>query len=482
MASIPGETLGVLNVALAVYWLAVALLIISEDREPTSALAWLLVLWALPFVGLVLYFLFGRNWPAITQRSARTREVRSATDRFMTTVYALYAEDTAVLKERVEGRLAAKLVNLIEEKAGAPPLPVRTCDIYGSGEEYFSVLLDDLASARRFIHMNYFIWKNDELGKRIIQVLHERLAEGVEVRILNDFVGGLLYRKPDFSALEDAGAYIGSDISHLSRMNYSNHRKITVIDGEIGHTGGFNIGQEYIDGGKRFPAWRDTAIRITGPGVADLEKLFDMRWFEVYGKSLFDGRYYPDPSLAHGDTMVQTVHHGYDDPWMSATRSYQVAIAGARKRVLLQSPYFVPDASTFDALINAAASGVQVEFMITRWLDKKVPFWAAETYFKPLLEAGARVWLWEPGFFHAKTLTLDDEICAIGTLNMDVRSLKINKELVVWVYDESRAAEHTRLFGADRQRSHELTLDEVDGWSRGRRWRNSVARLFSNLL
>ncbi len=477
-----GNLLALLNAAIVVYWIGVAVLIVSEDREPTSALAWLLVLWALPFFGLLLYFLFGRNWPVIIQRSPTTRALHDIVERFMPGIYEPYAGQTAALKERLDGTFEAGIVNLIEQKAGAPPLPVRSCEIYGTGEEYFEVLIADLESAKRFIHMNYFIWKPDELGDRIVKVLHKRLAEGVEVRILNDFVGNMLYKKADFDALKRAGAHVGSDISSLARINYSNHRKITVVDGEIGHSGGFNIGQEYIDGGSRFPSWRDTGIRITGPGVADLEKLFDMRWYEVYGEDLFDARYYPDPSLPHGDIMVQTVHHGYDDPWMSATRSYQMAIAGARERVMLQSPYFVPDPTTFDTLINAVAGGARVDIMITKWLDKKVPFWAAESYFEPLLAAGGHIWLYEKGFFHGKTLTVDDETCAIGTLNMDMRSLKINKELMIWVYDEAVVAESARLFLEDREHCSELTLEEVRAWTRGRRFRNSAARLLSNLL
>jgi cardiolipin synthase A/B len=221
---------------------------------------------------------------------------------------------------------------------------------------------------------------------------------------------------------------------------------------------------------------------MTGPGVADLEKLFDMRWYEVFGEDLFDPAYYPDPTLPHGDIMVQTVQQGYDDPWNSVTRSYQLAISGARNRVQLQSPYLVPDPTTFDVLINAAASGVKVDFMTTAWPDKKTPWWAAESYFEPFLSAGGRIWLWEPGFFHAKSLTVDGEACAIGTLNMDIRSLRVNKELMVWVYDREVVASNERLFLEDLKDCRELTLEEVQAWPRGRRFRNSTARLLSHLL
>ncbi|HSN44406.1 MAG TPA: cardiolipin synthase [Propionibacteriaceae bacterium] len=471
----------VVDVLLVLYWIAVVLFVVSEDRDPTAALAWLLVLIALPVVGLVIYFFFGRNWPIITQRSAKTKRVFAAAAAFMPGVYAPYREKV-VGHPTLEKPWIQRNITLIESTVFAPVLPVRTCDIYGEGDEYFDVLLADLAAATRFIHMSYFIWGKDELTARISAILHDRLKAGVEVRILNDSVGCLAYRKDELKALAAAGAHVRSDLTGLARVNYSNHRKITVVDAEIGHSGGFNIGQEYIDGGKRFPAWRDTGIRITGAGVADLEKLFDVRWFDAHGENLFDASYYPDPALPAGDIMVQTVHQGYDDPWTAVTRSYQLAISSAKDRVQVQTPYFVPDPTTLDALINAAASGVQVDLMTTHWLDKKVPWWAAESFFEQFLQAGGRIWKWEKGFFHAKSITIDGEACSIGTLNLDIRSLKINKELMIWVYDPKVAAEHERLFLDDLKECKQVTLAEVQGWSRPRKLRNSVFRLFSNLL
>lgn len=471
-----------IDAVLLAYWLAVVVFIVSEDRNPTAALAWLLVLIALPVLGLVLYFFFGRNWPEITQRSPATRRVREAVGRFMPTVYRPHRSWARALAADEDRPWVRRNIHLVDQKLATPPLPVRTCDFHGNGEEYFDVLLADLAGAQRFIHMSYFIWKQDALTARITEVLLDRLAAGVEVRILNDFLGCLRHPKDEMKRLAEAGAIVKADVTGLARLNYRNHRKITVVDAEIGHTGGFNVAQEYIDGGKRFPGWRDTGMRITGPGVADLEKLFDIRWLEAHGEDLFDARYYPDPSLPSGDIMVHTVHHGYDDPWHTLTRSYQLAISGARDRVLLQSPYFVPDQSTLDALVNAAAGGVRVDLMTTSWIDKKIPWWAAESFFEPFLAAGGRIWQWKKGFFHAKSLTIDGTACAVGTLNLDIRSLRINKELMVWVYDPEVAARHEQLFLDDLRDCRELTLDEVRSWGRGRRLRNSASRLFSNLL
>ena len=471
-----------IDAVLLAYWLAVVVFIVSEDRNPTAALAWLLVLIALPVLGLVVYFFFGRNWPEITQRSPATRRVREAVGRFMPTVYRPHRSRARALASDEDRPWVRRNIHLVEHKLATPPLPVRTCDFHGNGEEYFDALLADLAGAHRFVHMSYFIWKQDALTARITEVLLDRLAAGVEVRILNDFLGCLRHPKDEMKRLAEAGAIVKADVTGLARLNYRNHRKITVVDAEIGHTGGFNVAQEYIDGGNRFPGWRDTGMRITGPGVADLEKLFDIRWLEAHGEDLFDARYYPDPSLPSGDIMVHTVHHGYDDPWHTLTRSYQLAISGARDRVLLQSPYFVPDQSTLDALLNAAAGGVRVDLMTTSWIDKKIPWWAAESFFEPFLAAGGRIWQWEKGFFHAKSLTIDGTACAVGTLNLDIRSLRINKELMVWVYDPEVAARHEQLFLDDLRDCRELTLDEVRSWGRGRRLRNSASRLFSNLL
>lgn len=470
------------DLAILVYWVAVAVLIISQDREPSITLAWLLVLFALPFVGLVIYFFFGRDWPHIVQKAPATQRLHEIVDGFMGRVYAPFASPRDEFMTRVEDPATRQVTTLIERKAGAPVLPVRTCDLFEHGDEYFDTLIGDLREAKRFVHMNYFIWGHDELTRRIVDALLERVRDGVEVRILNDYLGSRPHSNAQLDELGSAGAIVGTDLAGVARINYRNHRKITVIDGEIGHTGGFNLKQEYIDGGKRFPAWRDTGLRITGPGVADLEKLFDMRWYEVYGEDLFKPEYYPNPTLPTGDIMVQTVHQGYDDRWNAATRAYQIAMAGAHSHIQLQSPYFVPDQTTLDILINAAASGVRVDFMTTLWLDKQVPWWTAESYFEPLLAAGAHVWLWEKGFFHAKALNVDSKVCSVGSLNMDIRSLRINKELMVWAYDADVVARSESIFARDLEECRELTLDEVRSWPLARRLRNSSARLLSHLL
>ena len=302
------------------------------------------------------------------------------------------------------------------------------------------------------------------------------------MRILNDLVGCMTYSKVELDELRKAGAQVGSDISQLARVNYRNHRKITVIDAEIGHSGGFNIGQEYIDGGKRFPAWRDTGIRMTGPGVADLEKLFDMRWYEVFGEDLFLPGYYPDASLPPGDTMVQTIHQGYDDPVELGDACPPARNLGGPEPG--PAPVAVPGAGPdhprrpHQRGVGRRGGGLHDD----RLAGQARAVVGRRVLLRAAPPAGVRIWLWEKGFFHAKTLTVDGEVCSIGTLNLDMRSLRINKELMIWVYDEAVARKSERLFQDDLRDCRELTLEEVRAWSRPRRFRNSSARLLSNLL
>jgi cardiolipin synthase len=301
-----------------------------------------------------------------------------------------------------------------------------------------------------------------------------------------DWMGCISFKKRELKQLARAGAKVRADVTDLMRINYRNHRKIVVIDGEIGYTGGMNVGQEYIDGGERFATWRDSHLRLTGQAVAALEKLFASRWFEHKKdhEDLFGAQYMPapDPEAVATGTLVEVAAQGVEDPWSAARRTHMVAIGQAEESVWIQSPYFIPDYSVYDVMINAALSGIDVRFMMTGIPDKKIALWAAQTYYRKLIEAGARVYLYTGGFLHAKTIVVDRTVSAVGTMNMDQRSLKLHKEMMVWVFDRDFARQVADAFEVDMTNCHEVTLDDVLTVGRWRKFRNQAARLFSNVL
>lgn len=471
------------SLLILIYWIGVYVIVVSDDREPTITLAWLAILYALPLVGLILYFFLGRDWTAGRNTNFRASLQLMAPE--IEPTYDLYTPLQDKLKARYEGQYEDKIIRGIEIMNLARPLPATSFVDHPNGQDAFELLLEDLRGAKRFIHMQYFIWEQDELTARISEVLLDRVKAGVEVRVMYDWGGSLAYKKAELKELAAAGVQVVADVKGLSTVNYRNHRKITVVDGEIGHTGGLNIGQEYIDGGKAYPAWRDTGIRFTGPAVADLQKLFATRWYQVKGEMLMGEKYLPEPQpeLNQEDPlMLQVVAHSSDDPWSSSTRTHTIAITNARETCWVQSPYFVPSASVYDALIDAALSGVDVRFMMTGWPDHQSAFNAAKSYWGKYLEAGGKMYLYEKGFFHAKTIAVDSRVSAIGTMNMDLRSFTLQKEMMVWIYDTERAKELEGIFMDDLKECKEITLADVEEFTFGQRLRNSTSKLMAHLL
>ncbi len=469
-----------LGIPLLVYWVVVAVLLIMDDREPSRTLTWLFVLLLFPILGLVFFLFFGRDWKIITARRHSTEDFMESVVAKMEPIYERNAAAADRFQREYRDTAAGGISSTIEKENRAGILPAATLEIYPAGALKFAQLKKDLAAAQRFIHLEYFIWEKDELTAEITQILLDRIAAGVEVRIMYDYVGCISFKKDELKQLAAAGAAVSADVTNAMKLNYRNHRKIVVIDAEIGYTGGMNMGQEYIDGGERFATWRDTHMRYTGQAVAELQKLFAMRWFEDEHDDLLRDEYLPAPDgSGDGGVLTQTVAHSIEDVWEASRRAHMVAIGSARRTLRIQSPYFVPDEAMFETIMNAALRGVDVKFMMTGKIDKKLPFWAAQTYYEPLLKAGARIYQYEAGFFHAKTIAVDSLFGAVGTMNMDIRSLRLHKELMVWMYDEQKALQLEQIFDHDLEQCREITLAEVAAVPKRQRFRNSFARLFS---
>lgn len=472
--------------AFAVYVLVLIVLLINDEREPSLTLAWLLVLLFVPFLGVALYIFLGRNWKVVARRKGWTQELQAAREEGMEELYRRNRPAHDRFLREWHGTTADKVQRAISAKDIAQVLPASSLELFTRGADKFDRLKRDLRNARHSIHLQYFIWEQDRLTAEITGILLQRLAAGVEVRISYDWFGSILYGKRELRRLARAGAQVEADLADLLRINYRNHRKIVVIDGEIGYTGGLNMGQEYIDGGRRFATWRDTHLRMTGQAVGDLQKLFALRWYENrrHRQSLFAARYMPAPDAFCIDEgiLVEIAAQSVEDPWDVARRAHLVGIAQAEKTVFLQSPYFVPDYSIYDELINAALSGIEVRLMMAGVPDKRTVWWAAHTYYRRLIEAGGHVHQYMGGFFHAKTIVIDGSLAAVGTMNLDNRSLKLHRELMVWVFDEGFAQQVQASFYEDLRQCREITIEDLRAVGRVRRFRNQAARLLSDAL
>jgi cardiolipin synthase len=466
------------------YFVVSYLVLISDDSEPAEQFAWMFFVWALPFVGLPMYFIFGRDWRKNGQNRlvAMERQALPA----MSPIYDMYAAAEKHFKESKASRPQMKVANAIESLNLARPLPVRDIQLYSNGQSFFDAMCADMEKAQRFIHHQYFIWENDELTARIKDIMLDRLANGVEVRIVYDWMGSLRFKKNEMADLKAAGALIHADTKHLDSLNYRNHRKITVIDAEIGYNGGFNIGQEYIDGGNAYPSWRDSGLRYTGPGVAELQKWFGARWYVLHNKEkLLGAKYMPasDPTLNQGDpVIIQVIAQAAEDPYGSAALVHMIAMGASEKTLRVQSPYFVPDVPMLDAMVGAALSGVDVQFMMTGMPDHKTAWFAARTYYPKLLDAGARIFRYDAGFLHAKTISVDGTYCAVGTMNMDRRSFDLQREMMTWVHNGDIARELDAQFEIDKTKCTEVTQAEIDGYTFFDKLRQRSFRLMSHIL
>ncbi len=462
----------------------VVVALVTDDRDPTTILAWMLVIALVPVLGIVLYFFIGRNYRRDTPERDRLRAaVAQRAAAVLGPTYAAHAGYTARVEEELAGTPAGKLVVLGRRVTGFPVLPADSVEVFHRGADKFARLLGELAGAERYIHLMYLIWERDELTAKVTDILLERLARGVQVRIIYDWLSCFRYPKDELKRLAAAGAEVKPCYKRLAQLNYRNHMKIALIDGAAAYTGGMNMGQEYIDGGARFAVWRDTSLRLTGPVVAVFELLFAEVWrFNKGQGDLPTGSVSPASAVSAADPPVEILHSSVATPFKSIRDAYIVVLLGARETVWIQSPYFVPDEPLMTAMCAAALSGTDVRLMMTGVPDRRLPFHAAHAYYKQLLDSGVKVYLYTAGFLHAKTVTVDGQWCIIGTCNFDVRSTILHDEVSCVIYDETVAAAHAAVYADDLRHCREFTID--DWWALGRRarLRNSFSRLFSRLL
>lgn len=476
----------VLIAALYVYIFVVTIYLLLENRETSTTFSWLLVFIFLPFIGIVLYLLFGRR---LKKKIKKTYIQQDLARRLSETHNQLIKQQKQAIESLHNKYVSSenrKLTRLLYKNSDSILTRLNSVSIFFNGKEKFDALIEDLKKAQKYIHMEYFIWRSDKLTLEVVDVLKERVSSGVQVRILYDSVGNYLsgryLKKLRRSGIKIYPYYNFVSPLKLHTLNHRNHRKMIIIDGATGYMGGMNMGEEYITGGKRFPAWRDTHIRIQGEAVVVLQGIFSVSWTNTTKEIMDIKIFIPDPFPDLVDTHIQVTASGPDTQWASIKQLYFLLISSAEQTIFIQTPYFIPDASIVMALKTAALSGIDVRIMLTGWVDKRLPYWAAHTYLEELLEASVRFYYYTGGFMHAKTIIVDSQTCSVGTANMDIRSFTLNYEINALIYDEDIAKILETRFLVDLESSREFTRDSYDHLSRVKRLRNSLARLFAPLL
>ncbi|MGF7060307.1 cardiolipin synthase [Brassicibacter mesophilus] len=477
--------LSTLSVMLILNIILAFVIIFLERKNPASTWAWLMVLLLIPNIGFILYLILGQNLSRQKIFQYKTEEDQIIRKLLLEQISHLQNNELEYNDKSMVSYQDMIHMNLISSDS------IFTQDnevkIFTDGIEKFDELIRSIEEAKDHIHMLYYIIKNDDISQKIISALTRKASEGLEVRFLYDAVGGRSLPKNFFKEFKKAGGKVASffpfkiPLINL-RINYRNHRKLAIIDGEIGFIGGFNIGDEYLGLDKKFGYWRDTHLKIKGSSVHMIQTRFLLDWSYASKEDVnYSEKYYPIINSA-GTTGIQIVSSGPDSEEEQIKNGYIKMINSAKKSVYIQTPYFIPDESVLEALRIASLSGVDVRIMFPNKPDHMFVYWATYSYIGELLKSGIKAYVYENGFIHAKTIVVDGKLSSVGTANIDVRSFKLNFEVNAFIYDTVTSSKLKTIFEKDILYCTELTNEMYESRSRKIKFKESISRLLSPVL
>lgn len=456
--------------------LGLVLVIITENRNPLKTIPWVIVLVLAPGIGLLFYFVFGQDNRKQRIISRRTYK--------------------RIMKRPQEGKLPQDacavpapyqpLVTLLNNSNQSSLLYGSDITIYIHGGDKFRDLLDELDKATHHIHLEYYIFCDDEIGNRVKDKLIEKARAGVEVRVLYDDVGCWNVKDAFFNQMREAGVEVYSFLKVVfplltSKVNYRNHRKIVVIDGTVGFMGGMNIADRY-EKGTGWGTWRDTHFRIRGKGVHGLQSAFLIDWYVVSKQLLNEKGYYPPVTIYQEDNILQIATSGPVGQWRTLLQATIFIIANAKNYLYIQTPYFLPTEGLNQALQTAALGGVDVRLMLPQRSDTRTANMATHSFIDEMIKAGVKVYFYTPGFLHSKLIVSDDSLACFGSANMDFRSFEHNFEINGFVYQPSFALQMKHIFLHDMHHCERLIPSRWLKRPRKQRIAESFMRLFSPLL
>ena len=459
---------------------SIMLTVLMDNRQPAKTMAWVLVLLFVPVAGILLYIFFGQN----------TRKMRLISQRSLDQLSKRQMLEFVEQRELRVPDEYRSLVRLFANQSIALPFKDNEVEFYTDGYQFFPVLLQAIGRARHHIHLDIYIIADDPLGRLVADALMRKSREGVEVRVIYDDVGCWRVPRSFFERMRGAGIDVCSFMpvkfpAFTSKVNYRNHRKLCVIDGIEGFTGGMNIAMRYVKGIRdgRLP-WRDTHMRLRGSVVYALQSAFLVDWYFVDRTLITNRRYYPPmPWHIDNNCIAQLVTSSPVAPWPDIMQGYVRVLLEAKRYVYMETPYFLPTEPVLFAMRTAALAGTDVRLLVPRHSDSHMLEWASMPYVADVLRAGVKVRLYEPGFNHSKLLVADDELSTCGSTNIDFRSFENNFEANIFFYDRLMAMRVKDIYMRDEAKS--VDFDEVDELRRrpfAHRLIESVFRLLSPLL
>lgn len=450
-------------------------IVILDNRNPVKTMAWILVLMFLPIVGLAFYFFFGRS-----QRRERIIGKKSY-GRLLRKPMAEYLAQNSCESPKEYGRL----IQLFQNTNQAFPFEGNKVDVYTHGYSMLQALLRELQKAKQHIHLEFYIFEDDAIGRLVRDVLIEKARQGVEIRVIYDDVGCWHVPHRFFEVMRESGIEVRSFLKvrfplFTSKVNYRNHRKIVVIDGCVGFVGGMNLAERYIRG-VLWGIWRDTHIKLEGKAVHGLQTAFLLDWYFVDRTLITASRYFPKVGN-YGNSLAQIVTSEPIGPWKEIMQGLTMSISGAQRYFYMQTPYFLPTEQILAAMQTAALAGVDVRLMLPMHADNRVTHYGSCSYIADVLRAGVKVFFYKKGFLHSKLMVSDDMLSTVGSTNLDFRSFEHNFEVNAFMYDMETAMQMKEIFLQDQKECIQVFQKN---WVK-RPWRHkaleSVVRLLAPLL
>ena len=453
---------GILSLIFLVTSIAIAVIIVLEKRSPFKTAAWILVLVLLPVVGLVFYLFFGQEYRKQKLFSRRGIKALARYRRITSKQLRRLQKMEYHLPQSAGNYL--RIISLLLNNSHSVLTTGNRLRILNNGRKTMNAVFEALENAKHHIHLEYYIIENDQIGNQLREILIRKRKEGVEVRIIVDDVGSWGLGREYTGELRKAGVEIYSFMEVrfprlTGRVNYRNHRKLVIVDGQTGFTGGINVADRYIRGLPGIGPWRDTHLQVEGDAVVCMQVVFAADWYFVKGENLW-GKEYFHPFTEEPGIPVQISASGPDSDWDSIGQAIFMAIASAQQEVFIVTPYLMPPPHITAALKTAALGGIDVRIIIPEKSDALIPRWCSFSYVEELLEAGVRIFFYQQGFIHSKIVMIDGVFSSVGTANLDFRSLETNFEVNAFIYDERFTRQLISFFKVDLRNSREIFLND----------------------